>query len=291
MKFNSNKKLAINVTLSILHDLYDAIPQLIKLLTPSGWKDGRLHQEMMAHRQIQYNEFIKNEAAHWKKMSSSPYRPDTSHAAFEEISFDEYFYITFPPLYNDKLELFYILGFLLLDITYVSTLYYPSDPHEYYYFEGLDIEQLILQIAYRDKQIPAENAKVMIAVFPPPYLDDMDLHHCLETVFAIFMKHGLRLDYWDDDLLQIMRLQERYEELFYSNLRHEEKQMRVEKVRTEICSIIADIAKDAVDPLDLPAIIDLFNRRKICPIVLAYLHIYEEFPRGYPYLLDDYEDE
>ena len=206
----------------------------------------------------------------------------------EEMSLEQYLYICFPPLDNDYLELFYIVSSILAEITFVSNLYRE---HEIgmYYFDEIEFEDIVVQLAHQNGQIDKDWAEVMVFAFPAPYLDDMEVHYCLEVLFSILMKHGFQLDYWHNELLNIVDLQKMYQEILFSSLDDQEKEQQREIIKEDIRAVLRDYDRSIIDPLDLPAIIAMFNRREVCPIVLAYLHVYHEFPKGYPYLLTDYQ--
>ena len=80
-----------------------------------------------------------------------------------------------------------------------------------------------------------------------------------------------------------------YWAILYGDLDYEEKDSRRERIKSDISEILQRYDRTYIDPLDLSSIVDLFNRRWVCPFVLAYLHVYDEFPKGYPYLFSDYD--
>ncbi|WP_139378633.1 hypothetical protein [Parapedobacter luteus] len=55
-----------------------------------------------------------------------------------------------------------------------------------------------------------------------------------------------------------------------------------------ITEILAAYKADHVDPLDFAGIFEEITKRKTPEDVLAYLHVYGEFPGGYPMKLEDY---
>ena len=288
MKFENNKKLDSKTTYAILQDTYEAVPQLMRLLAPAGWQKSSFHQELMNFRRLLYDDYLSTDENRLLATELNIYCKNDDMSTEEEISLEQYLYICFPPLDNDYLELFYIVSSLLFEITYVSNLY---QDHEIgmYYFDEIAIEDIVIQLAYDNKQIDKDWAEVMVFAFPVPYLDDMEVHYCLEVLFSILMKHGYKLDYWHNDLLNIVDLQHMYQEILYSNLAYEEKERQRETIKEDIHAVLRDYVRSDIDPLNLPTIIAMFNRREVCPIVLAYLHIYHEFPKGYPYLLTDYQ--
>lgn len=288
MKFENNKKLDLKTTYAILQDTYNAVPQLMRLLAPAGWQKSSFHQELMNFRRLLYDDYLSTDENRLLATELNIYCKNDDMSTEEEISLEQYLYICFPPLDNDYLELFYIVSSLLFEITYVSNLY---QDHEIgmYYFDEIAIEDVVIQLAHENKQIAKDWAEVMVFAFPVPYLDEMEVHYCLEILFSILMKHGFKLDYWHNDLLNIVDLQHIYQEILYSNLAYEEKDRQRETIKEDIRAVLRDYDKSDIDPLDLPAIIAMFNRREVCPIVLAYLHVYHEFPKGYPYLLTDYQ--
>lgn len=287
MKFENNKKLDSKTTYAILQDTYDAVPQLMQLLAPAGWRESSFHQELMTCRKLFYDDYLKTNGDWPKETEPNFYYANQDISTEEEMSLEQYLYICFPPLGNDYLELFYIVSSVLAEITYVSSLYRA---HEIgmYYFDEIAIEDIVIQLAHENKQIDKDQAEVMVFAFPVPYLDEMEVHYCLEVLFFILMKHGFKLDYWHNDLLNIADLQKMYQEILYSNLAYQDKERQREIIKEDICTILREYDRSVIDPLDLPTIIAMFNRREVCPIVLAYLHIYDEFPKGYPYLLTDY---
>lgn len=289
MKFENNKKLSSQITHDILQDMYDAVPAVMKLLAPNGWEESSFHQELMACRQLFYNDY-RNENTNWNiNFENTSIPPEYGPQLENEMSMEEYLYITFPPLHNDYLELFYILTCILLEITFVSNLY-QDHGSELYYFDEIDFEDLVIRVAHENNQIDKDWAEVMVFAFPPPYLDEMEVHHCLEVLFSILKRHGFKLDYYHNVLMSIAELQRLHEDLLFRDLDAEEKEKQRQQVETDILEILYDYDRAPIDPLDLRAVIDLFNRREVCPLVLAYLHIYHEFPTGYPYLLEDYEE-
>lgn len=287
MKFENNKKLNSKITHDILQDIYDAIPVAMAHLAPAGWKLSSFHQELMACRQVFYNDYRNEDTNQNNGQEGNSMLLDYTPLPENEMSMEEYLYITFPPLHNDYLELFYILSCILLDITFVSNLYRPH-VSEFYYFDEIDFEDLVIQVAHENNQIDKEWAEVMVFAFPPPYLDEMEVHHCLEVLFSILKRHGFELDYYHNELLGIAELQRLHEDLLFRDLDAAEKEKQRQQVKTDILDILYDYDRTPIDPLDFQAIIALFNRRAVCPLVLAYLHVYHEFPTGYPYQLTDY---
>lgn len=287
MKFVNNKKLNSKTTYAILQDTYDAVPQLMRLLAPDGWQKSSFHQELMNFRRLLYDEYLSTDENRLLATELNIYCKNDDISTEEKMSLEQYLYICFPPLGNDYLELFYIVSSVLAEITYVSNLYRD---HEIgmYYFDEIAIEDIVIQLAHENKQIDKDWAELMVFAFPVPYLDEMEVHYCLEVLFSILMKHGFKLDYWHNDLLNIVDLQKMYQEILYSNLAYQDKERQREIIKEDICTILREYNRSVIDPLDLPAIIAMFNRREVCPIVLAYLHVYDEFPKGYPYLLIDY---
>lgn len=288
MKFENNKKLDLETTYAILQDTYDAVPQLMQLLAPAGWQESSFHRELMACRKLFYNDYLMSNENRLNEAEPTFHCTNDENYRKEDMSLAEYLYICFPPLGNDYLELFYIVSSVLLEITYVSSLYRD---HEIgmYYFDEIAFEDIVIQLAQENKQIDKDWAKVMVFAFPVPYLDEMEVHYCLEVLFSILMKHGFQLDYWHNELLNIVDLQKMYQEILYSNLDYQEKERQREIIKEDIRSVLRAYDRSVIDPLDLPAIIAMFNLREVCPLVLAYLHIYDEFPKGYPYLLTDYQ--
>ncbi|WP_312790465.1 hypothetical protein [Sphingobacterium sp.] len=286
MKFEHNHKLNAKITHDILRETYNAVPTLMKQLAPEGWTASSFHQELMAARQEFYNEYLNNQKNY--PISHDSHSPtEDKKSSFAPLTLEEYLSPAFPPLYNDYLELFYILSCVLVEITFASTLYRDHDP-EGYYFDDIAFEDMVIQVAYENKQIDKDGADVMHAAFPAPYLDEMDLHSCLEVLFGILKKYGFKLDYYHDELLDIVELQRLHEELLFRDLDAEEKEKQRTEVRADILAVLYAYGCEATDPLDLHAIIDFFNRRLVCPLVLGYLHVYHEFPMGYPYRLEDY---
>lgn len=288
MKFENNKKLDSKTTYAILQDTYYAVPQLMKRLAPAGWRKSSFHQELMNYRRLLYDEYLSTDQ---NRLSGSE---PVFHCTYddiskeEEMSLEQYLYICFPPLDNDYLELFYIVSSALAEITYVSSLY-QDNSIGMYYFDDIAIEDMVIQLAHQNGQIDKDRAEVMVFAFPVPYLDEMEVHYCLEVLFSILMKHGFQLDYWHNELLNIVDLQKMYQEILYSNLAYQDKERQREIIKEDIRAVLRDYDRSVIDPLDLPAIIAMFNRREVCPLVLAYLHVYHEFPKGYPYLLTDYQ--
>lgn len=288
MKFENNKKLDSKTTYAILQDTYDAIPQLLRLLAPAGWQESFFHQELMNYRKILYEEYLSTDENRLSGSELTIYFKSDDTSTEKKMSLEQYLYMCFPPLGNDYLELFYIVSSILAEITYVSNLY---QDHEIgtYYFDEIAIEDFVIQLTYEKKQIDKDRAEAMVFAFPVPYLDDMEVHYCLEVLFSILMKHGFKLDYRHNDLLNIVDLQHMYQEILYSDLAYEDKERQREIIKEDISEVLRLYDRSVIDPLDLPAIIAIFNRREVCPLVLAYLHVYHEFPKGYPYLLTDYQ--
>lgn len=318
MKQRKIEKLTSSIVLAILQEVYDSVPQVMQAIAPLGWKQTPYHQEMISYRKMLYDDFKdstsipprsytiklpnpeqditwcddndckdsnKEEPAHHH---FSPFTPEQDIPWNEEIDFDSYFLITFPPLYHDHLELFYILAGLLLEITANSTLYRDHNSNDYY-FDETQLEELIIEIAYCNKQIEKECADLMLTICPCPPLDDMDLLHCLETLFVILEKQGFHLNFWEYELLLITDLQETYQQIFYQDLHYADKEQQLWQIQLDIEQVLEHYDDPAVDPLHLPSIIALYNRRKISPLVLAYLHVYDQFPLGYPYRHADYK--
>lgn len=288
MKFNNNKILDTKITQAILQDAYDAVPQLMTLLAPQGWQESPFHQELMACRYELYHEFLQMDGFLPTYTENRRSDSDKGPEAETTLSFDEYLYLTFPPIGNDHLELFYILSNILIEITFTSALY---QDHEFdaYYFEEVLCEGIMIQLAHVNNQVDKEWANIAFTAIPPPYLDEMDVHHCLELLFTILKKHGFKLDYWHGELLYIVELQDMYWAILYGDLDYEEKDSRRQQIKSDISEILERYDSTYTDPLNLSSIVDLFNRRWVCPFVLAYLHVYDDFPKGYPYLLSDYE--
>ena len=288
MKQRKIERLPSSIVLAILQEVYDSVPQVMQAIAPLGWKQTPYHQEMISYRKMLYDDYKGIKSSHPENKTVD--LPDLKQEIpwNEEIDFDSYFLITFPPLYHDHLDLFYILAGLLLDITADSTLY--RDHHSYaYHFDEIQLEELIIEIAYRNKQIEKEEANLMLAICPCPPLDDMDLLYCLETLFAILKKQGFHLNFWDYELLLITDLQKSYQQIFYQDLHYTDKEQLLWQIQLDIEHVLDGYDDPAVDPLHLPGIIALYNRRKISPLVLAYLHVYDQFPLGYPYWHADYE--
>lgn len=318
MNLRKPEKLTSSRVRTILQEVYDNVPQLMHVIAALGWKQTPYHQEMISYRKMLYDDF-KNSNSNYQERypinlpnpqqeipwadaidgkdsnkdepaphAVGPPAPEQEIPWCDEIDFDSYFVITFPPLYHDHLEVFYILASLLLEITANSTLYCDHDA-DLYYFDEVQIEELIIEIAYRNKQIEKEEANHMFAICPCPQLEDMDLLHCLETLFAILKKQGFHLNFWDYELLLITDLQETYQHIFYQDLHYLDKEQQLKQIQLDIQQLLEYYDDNTVDPLYLPNIIALYNRKKISPLVLAYLHIYDNFPLGYPYRFTDYE--
>lgn len=288
MKFNNNKKLGTKIIQAILQDTYEAVPQLMTLLAPEGWRESSFHQELMVCRYEFYHEFLHVDDYPSTGIDFRRSETDQEITSEPPLSFDEYLYLTFPPIGNDHLELFYILSSILIEITFTSALYRD---HEFdaYYFDEVQCEGIMIQLAYVNNQVDKEWANIAFTAIPPPYLDEMDVHHCLELLFTILKKHGFKLDYWHGELLYIVELQDMYWAILYGDLDSEEKDSRCQQIKSDISEILERYDSSYIDPLNLSSIVDLLNRRWVCPFVLAYLHIYDDFPKGYPYLLSDYE--
>ncbi|MNJ92227.1 hypothetical protein D3C87_98930 [compost metagenome] len=287
MKFENNKKLNSKITHDILQDVYDAVPAMMKLLAPNGWEGSSFHQELMACRQLFYNDYRNEDTNQNNDQEGNSILSEYGPHPENEMSMEEYLYITFPPLHNDYLELYYILICILLEITFVSNLY-QDHGSELFYLDEIDLEEMVIRIAHKNGQISEDWAEVMNFAFPPPYLDEMEVHYCLEVLFSILKRHGFKLDYYHNELLSIAELQRLHEDLLFRNLDVEEKEKQRQQVQTDILEILYEYDRTPIDPFDFRAIIDLFNRRAVCPLVLAYLHVYHEFPTGYPYRLTDY---
>lgn len=272
MKFYNNPKLDRDCLYNILQDCYDIVPRLMNIITPEGWENGYTHQELLTHRQELYGTFLDD------------IEPE------DYLSFDDYFSCSFPPEHNSQLELFYLLGVILTEITCASTIYRPGEP-EAYYFDPQDMQDMMLKTAAQRRQLDMDCHRDCYSLLPPcpePLLEEMDLHHCIEALFTILRSYGFKLDYWDMELLEIAELQDAHNEVFYSCLDPEEKETKQMELKQQIIAIMDGYTTAVEDPFDLPAIVKLFNQRKVCPIVLAYLHSYDEFPKGYPYRLGDY---
>ncbi|MEN5233201.1 hypothetical protein [Sphingobacterium faecium] len=288
MKQGKIEKLTSSIVLTILQKVYDSVSKVMQTIAPLGWKQTPYHQEMISYRKMLYDDYKDIKSPHSESNTINRPDPEQDIPWNEEIDFESYFLITFPPLYHDHLELFYILAGLLLQITADSTLYGDHDGYAYY-FDEIQIEELVIEIAYRNKQIEKEEANLMLTICPCPPLDDMDLLYCLETLFTILKKQGFHLNFWDYELLLITDLQEAYQHIFYQDLHYVEKEQQLGQIQSDIQQVLEQYDGLKVDPLHLPSIIALFNRRKISPLVLAYLHVYYRFPRGYPYHHADYE--
>lgn len=272
MKFYNNKKLERACLYNILQDCYDMIPRLMKTITPEGWESGLTHQELLIHRQELYDAFLDN------------IQPE------DYISFDQYFSSSFPPAQHSELELFYLLAIILSEITLASVIYRPDDL-ESYYINPDDMIATVFQVAAKRRQLDKGKNRNSYRLLPPcPFrlLEDMELHHCMEALFAILRSHGFKLDYWDVELLEIAELQDAHSAIFYSGLDPAEKEKQQAELELQIIEIISPYTAQVDNPFDLPAVVKLFNRYKICPIILGYLHSYDEFPKGYPYRLEDY---
>lgn len=288
MNFIERKTLDVNTTHAILQDAYDALPQLMSRLAPGGWEESSFHQELMDSRKLFYDCYLESDSASvWETDSSSDVSAHVDQPE-EKLSLDDYLYICFPPIGYDYLELFYLISCMLTEITFVSNLYRNHDG-DMYYFDEMTMEDLVIQLAHENGEIDKNWADLMVFTFSPPYMEAMELHYCLEVLFRILLKHGFQLDYWHNEILQVVDLQNVYQELLFSNLDAHEKEQRRESVKADINAILRTYDSSAIDPLDLPAIIEMFNLREVCPIVLAYLHAYGEFPKGYPYLLTEYQ--
>lgn len=318
MKQRKNEKLTSSLAHTILQEVYDSVPKLMHAIAPLGWKQTAYHQEMISYRKMLYDDFKDSNNADsgsytinrptpqqeipWSdeidvKGSNNdepaPHPvtlpdPEQEIPWSDEIDFGSFFVITFPPLYHDHLELYYILSGLLLDMTATSKLYRDHDSYAYY-FDEIEIEDLIIELAYRNKQIQKEEADLMYTICPYPQLEDMDLLYCLEILFAILKNHGFHYNFWDDELLLITDLQETYQHIFYQDLHYLDKDKQLIQIQLDIQQLLERYDGITADPLHLPSIIALYNRRKISPLVLAYLHVYDQFPRGYPYRIADYE--
>lgn len=281
-----NSKISASTMACILQEVYDAVPVLMDTLAPEGWAQSPFGQGFMDIRQSFYDEY-RNDFDENKSRGYFVNQEWFDPSDEEPMSIEEYLYIIFPPFHNDTLELFYILCCALLEITLVSTLYQGNDP-TFYYFDEREFEGMVTQIAFQNGQISQDLAKVTIFAYPVPHLDELDIHHCLEVLFSILKKQGFQLNYWHDELVFIAQQQQRYEELLYSALEDREKAIQREQIKESIMEILDFFKQETIDPLDLSTIVDLYNRYEVCPLVLAYLHVYEDFPKGYPYLLSDY---
>lgn len=315
MNQRKNEQLTTPLVRAILQEVYDSVPKIMNTIAPLGWKQTAYHQEMINYRKMLYDDFraINNDEAAsymlkrptpeeeipWSDDSDNnndeavlhPFNQPTTEQEvpwYDDIDFESYFTITFPPLYHDHLEIFYILAGLLLEITAHSTLYHDHDGYAYY-FDDIQIEELVIDIAYHNKQIKKEEADIMFAVCPFPQLDDMDLLYCLETLFTILKKQDLYFNFWDHELLLITELQEAYHHIFYQDLHYLDKEQQLKQIQMDIILMLERYGGTTVNPLHLPSIIGLYNRRKVSPLVLAYLHVYDKFPLGYPYRIADYE--
>lgn len=288
MELDDSQKLNPELVKIMLQEAYEALPTLMTKLAPRGWERSTFHKELMDTRRLYYKDYLKSIKKSKKRPPAElPRKDDEDDFDPDQMSMEEYLYIIFPPFHNDKLELFYILSCLLLEITLVSNLYRADDP-DFYHFDERKFEDTVFQIAYQNKEISKEWADVMVFSYPVPFLDEIELHYCLEVLFNILKKQGFQLIYWHDELLFIAQQQEKYAELLYAGLEDQDKEQKRERILGSIQLVLHAFDKGTIDPLNLSAIINLYNRYEICPIVLAYLHVYGEFPKGYPYRLEHY---
>ena len=176
MKFNNNKILGNKITQAILQDTYDAVPQLMNLLAPQGWRESSFHQELMACRYELYHEFLHVDDHLSTEIDIRRTDTDQKISCEPPLSFDEYLYLTFPPIGNDHLELFYILSNILIEITFTSALYRDHEFDAYYFYE-VQCEGIMIQLAYVNNQVDKEWANIAFTAIPPPYLNEMDVHH------------------------------------------------------------------------------------------------------------------
>lgn len=290
MPYTTPQKLSKKELAVLVENLYCAVPALLPLIAPKGWKNSPYHHMMMDERQDLYQNFVQSLA----DMATKQYKPRSKYIApnpdpGEEIDFDSYFGITFPPLYNDHIEVFYTLVVLLVELTSCSFLVRNSaEPH--YYVDEHEAEELLFEIAYRHKHIDQYTYETMATICNAPVLDSLNQIQGLECIFRVMQSEGYALKHWDDELLYIRELQEGYDDLSYAPIPAQEKEMTQQEIRERIQNYLAEYTQSPVDPFDFRSIVALFNRRKTCPIVLAYLHVYDEFPEGYPYTYRHYND-
>ncbi|GGH33090.1 hypothetical protein FAZ19_23620 [Sphingobacterium alkalisoli] len=290
MPYTAPEKLNTKALALLLEKLYTAVPALLPLIAPEGWKNSRYHHMMMYERQEQYQNYIQSMA----DMGTKQYRPHSRYIApnpdpEEEIDFDSYFGITFPPLYDDHIEVFYTLVDLLVELTSCSFLIRNGAEPQYYVDED-GTEALLYEIAYRHGHIDQYTYDTMATICSAPVLDNLNQIQGLECIFAVIRSEGYALKHWDDELLYIRELQEGYDDLSYAPIPAQEKEMTQQDIRKRIQNCLAEYTQSPVDPFDFRSIVALFNRRKICPIILAYLHAYDEFPIGYPYTYRHYNE-
>ncbi|TDQ81079.1 hypothetical protein [Sphingobacterium yanglingense] len=283
------KRLPNHLIFNILSQVYDRLDGLFEKITPEGWKDSRYHHDMMDERLSLYEDFNKPHpnsyyACHASQLENEEEEEDSP------FTFENYFYGTFPPMYNDNMELLFCVSELLGDITNGANLYHAEQDERYYIPEQAIAEQL-LAVAYDRHEIDSDTYTLRALILLCPLFEFMDDLHAYELLIAILKNMGYQLEYYDIELLHIADLQEAYHDLTYALLPVAQKERQQREILEELKAIITPYATKKLDLLDFQSIVALYNRKKICPIVLAYLHLYDCFPKGYPYRTTDYRDE
>lgn len=280
------KRLPNHLIFNILSQVYDRLNTLFQKTTPEGWKDSRYHHEMMDDRLSLFEDFNKPQPNNYAACHLNPEEEEDE----DIFTFENYFYGTFPPMYNDNMELLFCVSTLLSDITNGASLYHPEQD-EHYYIPDRAIEEQLLAVAYDRHEIDIDTYTMRALVLACPLLDEMDCVHTYELLFFILKNMGYQLEHCDIELLHIADLQEAYHDLTYALIPIAQKEQEQREILEELEELLASYDPGALDIFDFQSIVDLFNRKKISPIVLAYLHIYDCFPKGYPYNASDYRDD
>lgn len=299
MDTTSKTKMDRGRLLRILEEIYRAVPEILPVIAPHGWKKTVYFRNMMQERRQEHQEFLDTLPQSLSERDPANdccprwQEPETDESHNDEYypNFEEYFDISYPPLYDDFLEIYYILTYVLTDITYSSLLIEEGSSRCYY----IDVDEalyLSLSVAYRAGRINKTVHDLRAFVCPAPILDDMDSIYCLELIFRILRQQGYSLVYWDQELLYIRELQQSREELLYAPISPEQREESDLDILSRLRDCLWQYDRNwTVDVMDLREIVELFNRKKTCPIVLSYLHAYGEFPEGYPYTFMRYNDE
>lgn len=295
MYTNHCKSLSDQQLSAIVQKIYMQVPRVKQLLGPHGWKQSDYHQQIQQQQVDEYEVYL-NELLVERQDESSfihPYEDDKTYLDEYAVHYEDYFIFQFPCLDHDEGEVFAILLHLLYDLTITGVLisYHEVEPClHHYYVHYDDLSTVAIKVAYQNDLIPKENTTISYLNNIQVVLEDLDLFHCMQIIFEILQTENYQWYHRDSDLVYILVAHHEYQFLEHSDVPFMERYQQQNEIVITILNILSPYQKDWLNALDFTAILSLYNRYKTNYCILAYLHTYHSFPRGYPYRASDYYD-
>lgn len=280
---------------NILQKMYSEVPRVMKMLAPEGWKKSKYHKQIQEQQQHAYHEYIADTLA--GKLQSSC----INKKLMDEVTFlnkyalnhEEYHSFKYPGIDQDEQEVFFIFLLLLLDISEEGDLLYQQTNQSdiiHYYLAYVDVEKIALEIAGEQGHILKDDIEYFLFSDFTIDWDEMERFNCLRLIFKILQTEKYIWHHIDSELQHIAICYHEDYYLAYSALPYYEKSLQQNEIIKNIQQYVSKYKESWLDPYDFEAIIALYNRHKINYSVLAYVHCYQAFPVGYPYLAYHYLD-